>query len=121
MIFQKSTSQATGEITQLKEEMATSRAEFEKKIKDLEAALATTSKDNAKLKKNLEEQEESWKTRLTSAEQKLGESRKPSKILPTGLVKWSRPYGVCFIKSLSYMPLSLHDNHYMLITIFLFS
>ena len=56
--------------------MATSRAEFEKKIKDLEAALATTSKDNAELKKNLEEQEESWKTRLTSAEQKLGESQK---------------------------------------------
>ena len=48
--------------------MATSRAEFEKKIKDLEAALATTTKDNAELRQNLEKQEESWKTRLTTAE-----------------------------------------------------
>ena len=54
--------------------MAATRAEFEKKIKDLEAALAKTAKDNAELKQNLEKQEESWKTRLTTAEQKLGES-----------------------------------------------
>ena len=79
MNLQKSTSQATGEIAQLKEEMATSRAEFEKKIKDLEAALATTSKENAELKKNLEKQEESWKTRLTTAEQELGESQEAIK------------------------------------------
>ena len=75
MNLQKSTSQASGEIAQLKEEMAASRAEFEKKMKDLEAALATTAKDNAELKQNLEKQEESWKTRLTTAEQKLGESQ----------------------------------------------
>ena len=75
MTFQKSTSQATEEITQLKEEIATSRARFEKKIRDHEAALATTTKDNAEMKKKLEEQEDSWKTRLTSAEQKLGESQ----------------------------------------------
>ena len=55
--------------------MATSRAEFEKKIKDLEAALANTAKDNAELKQTLEKQEENWKTRLTTAEQKLGESQ----------------------------------------------
>ena len=54
--------------------MAASRAEFEKKIKDLEAALATSAKDNAELKQTLEKQEESWKTRLNTAEQKLGES-----------------------------------------------
>ena len=55
--------------------MAASRAKFEKKIKDLEAALATTTKENAELKQTLEKQEETWKTRLTTAEQKLGESQ----------------------------------------------
>ena len=55
--------------------MVVSKAEFEKKIKDLEAALANTAKDNAELKQTLEKQEESWKTRLTTAEKKLGESQ----------------------------------------------
>ena len=93
MNLQKSTSQATGEIAQLKEEMATSRAEFEKKIKDLEAALATTSKDNAELKKNLEEQEEFLLSKS------LASLRRPSKISPTGLVKWLKPYGVCLLRT----------------------
>ena len=75
MNLQKNTSQASGEIAQLKEEMVASKAEFERKIKDLEAALATTTKDNAELKQTLEKQEESWKTRLTTTEQKLGESQ----------------------------------------------
>ena len=75
MNFQKSTSQASGELAQLKEEMAASKAEFEKKVKDLEAALANASKDNAELKQTLEKQDETWKTRLNIAEQKLGESQ----------------------------------------------
>ena len=75
MNFQKSTSQASRELAQLKEDMAASRAEFEKKIKDLEAALANTTKDNAELRQTLKKQEESWKTRLTTDEQKLGESQ----------------------------------------------
>ena len=68
-------SQANEEITQLKEEIATTRAGFEKKIKELEAALSTTTKENAEIKKALEDQEDSWKTRIASAEQKLGESQ----------------------------------------------
>ena len=59
MNLQKSTSQASGELAQLKEEMAASRVEFEKKIKDLEAALTNTAKDNAEQKQTLEKQEES--------------------------------------------------------------
>ena len=73
--FQKSTSQASGEFAQLKEEMAASKAEFEKKVKELEAALAKTTTENSELKQTLEKQEEDWKTRLTTAEQKLGESQ----------------------------------------------
>ena len=71
--FQKSTSQASGELAQLKEEMAASKAEFEKKIKDLEAALAKTTTENSELKQTLEKQEEDWKTRHNTVEQKLGE------------------------------------------------
>ena len=37
--FQKSTSQVTGEVAQSKEEMASSKATFEQRIKDLEASL----------------------------------------------------------------------------------
>ena len=55
--------------------MATSKANFEKKIKDLEASLAKAASENSELKKSLEKQEEDWKTRLTTAEQKLGESQ----------------------------------------------
>ena len=55
--------------------MATSKAEFEKKVKDLEAALSKTTTENSELKQILEKQEEDWKTRLTTAEQKLGESQ----------------------------------------------
>ena len=73
--FQKSTSQASGELAQLKEEMATSKADFEKKVQDLEAALAKTTRENTELKQTLEKQEENWKTRLATAEQKLGESQ----------------------------------------------
>ena len=54
--------------------MATSKANFEKKIKDLEASLAKVASENSELKKSLEKQEEEWKTRLATAESKLGES-----------------------------------------------
>ena len=54
--------------------MATSKADFEKKVKDLEASLAKAASENSELKKSLEKQEEDWKTRLATAEQKLGES-----------------------------------------------
>ena len=54
--------------------MATSKAIFEKKIKDLEASLAQAASENSELKKSLEKQEEMWKTRLATAESKLGES-----------------------------------------------
>ena len=73
--FQKSTSPASGELAQLKEDMAASKAEFEKKVKDLEAALAKTTTENAELRQTLEKQEENWKTRLTTTEQKPGESQ----------------------------------------------
>ena len=54
--------------------MATSKANFEKKIKDLEASLEKATSENCELKKSLEKQEEDWKTRLATAELKLGES-----------------------------------------------
>ena len=43
--------------------MATSKANFEKKIKDLEASLAKAASENSEQKKSLEKQEEEWKTR----------------------------------------------------------
>ena len=55
--------------------MAASKAEFEKKVKELEAALAKTTTEYSELKQTLEKQEENWKTRLTTIEQKLGESQ----------------------------------------------
>ena len=73
--FQKSTSQASGKVSQLKEEMATSKANFEQRIKDLEASLEKATSENSELKKSLGKQEEEWKTRLTTAESKLGESQ----------------------------------------------
>ena len=54
--------------------MAASKAEFEKKVKELEATLAKTTSENSELKQSLEKQEEDWKTRLATAESKLGES-----------------------------------------------
>ena len=45
VFFQKNTSQVSGELFQLKEEMATSKANFEKKIKDLEANLAKAASE----------------------------------------------------------------------------
>ena len=54
--------------------MAASKAEFEKKMKELEATLAKTIPENLELKQSLEKQAEDWKTCLSSAEQKLGES-----------------------------------------------
>ena len=54
--------------------MANSKANFEKKIKDLEASLEKATSENDELKKSLEKQEGDWKTRLTTAELKLGES-----------------------------------------------
>ena len=54
--------------------MATSKATFEKRIKELEASLAQATSENQKLKESLGKQEEEWKTRLATAESKLGES-----------------------------------------------
>ena len=72
--FQKSTSQVTGEVAQLKEEMASSKATFEQRIKDLEASLEKATSENSELKKSMQKQEEEWKTRLATAESKFGES-----------------------------------------------
>ena len=84
--LQKSTSQASGELAQLKEEMAASKAEFEKKIKDLEAALANTAKDNAELKQTLEK--EPGRPALPLPSKSLASLKKTSRRSPTGLVKW---------------------------------
>ena len=54
--------------------MATSKATFEKKVKDLEASLAKAASENSELKQSLEKQEKDWETRLATAEKKLGES-----------------------------------------------
>ena len=56
--------------------MATSKATFEKRIKELEAGLAQATSENQKLKESLGKQEEEWKTRLATAESNLGESEK---------------------------------------------
>ena len=73
-IFQKSTSQTSGEVAQLKEEMASSKATFEQRIKDLESSLEKATSENSELKKSMQKQEEEWKTRLATAESKFGES-----------------------------------------------
>ena len=74
LFFQKSTSQATGEVAQLKEEIASTKTTFEQRIKDLEASLKKATSENAELKKSMKTQEEEWKTQLATAESKLGES-----------------------------------------------
>ena len=56
--------------------MATSKATFEKRIKELEASLSQAASKNQNLEKSLEKQEEEWKTCLATAESKLGESEK---------------------------------------------
>ena len=56
--------------------MATSKANFEKRVKDLEASLAKAASENSELKKSLEKQEKDWETRLATTEKKLGESEK---------------------------------------------
>ena len=73
LFLQTSTSQA-GEGSQLKEELAASKATFEKRIKDLEVNLEKATSENSELKKSLKDQEENWKTQLATAESKLGES-----------------------------------------------
>ena len=111
--FQKSTSQASGELAQLKEEMAASKAEFEKKVKDLEAALAKTTTENSELKQTLEKQEEDWKTRLTTAEQKLGESQENLQNLTNRIGAMVKSiWGTCLLNP-------LHKSFYLcIITIF---
>ena len=74
LFFQKSTSQVTGEVAQLKDEIASTKTTFEQRIKDLEASLKKATSENAELKKSMKEQEENWKTQLATAESKLGES-----------------------------------------------
>ena len=56
--------------------MATLKATFEKRIKELEASLAQAASENQKLKESLGKQEEEWKTHLGTAESNLGESEK---------------------------------------------
>ena len=73
LFLERSTSQA-GEVSQLKEELAASKATFEKRIKDLEVNLEKATSENSELKKSLKDQEENWKTQLATAESKLGES-----------------------------------------------
>ena len=54
--------------------MADSKANFENRIKDLEASLEEATSENSKLKKSMKSQEEEWKIQLATAESKLGES-----------------------------------------------
>ena len=98
--------------------MAASKAEFEKKIKDLEAALATTAKDNAELKQNLEKQEKSWKTLLTTAEKKLGESQENLQNITNRIGEMVKAIWGTFTEILVQILLSLHDKHYILIILF---
>ena len=115
-------SQAAEEITQLKGEIATARAGFEKKIKDLEAALSTSTKENAQLKKALEDQENSWKTRLTSSEQKLGESQESLQNITNKIGEMVKAIWGTFTRNLLHIPIFLHNNHGMLIiTVFFFT
>ena len=48
--------------------MATSKATFEKRIKELESSLAQATSENQKLKESFGKQEEELKTRLATAE-----------------------------------------------------
>ena len=52
---------------------------MEKKLKELEASLSNSTEENLSLKKEVEKLEESWKTRLESAEKKLAEAEKALK------------------------------------------
>ena len=52
---------------------------MEKKLKELEASLSSSTEENLSLKKEVEKLEESWKTRLESAEKKLAEAEKALK------------------------------------------
>ena len=74
--------------------MANSTAIFEQKIKDLEASLKKATSENSELKKSMKTQEEEWKTRLATAESKLGESEGKLQALNDRLVSWPKTYGV---------------------------
>ena len=101
LIFQKSTSQVSGELAQLKEEMATAKANFEKKVKDLEASLAKAASENSELKQSLEKQEEDWKTRHNTAEQTLGESQESLQNLTNRIGAMVKAiWGTCLLKPL---------------------
>ena len=52
---------------------------MEKKLKELEASLSYATEENLSLKKDVGKLEESWKTRLESAEKKLAEAEKALK------------------------------------------
>ena len=54
--------------------MASSKATFEQRVKNLEASLEKATSENSELKKSMKDQEENWKTQLATAESKLGES-----------------------------------------------
>ena len=81
--------------------MAASKAKFEKKVKDLEAALSKTTTENSELKQALEKQEEGWKTRLTTPEQKLGESQESLQNLTNRIGAMVKAiWGTCFTETL---------------------
>ena len=72
-------SQATLEVQQLKEQLATKtrlKSEAQKETMDLKTSLADAKEENMSLKKDMEEHEEDLKTRLETAENKLAEVEK---------------------------------------------
>ena len=67
--------------------MATSRATFEKRIKELEVSLSQAASENQKLEKSLEKQEEEWKTRLVGGKitrYPKRRERRPAKVFKRG-------------------------------------
>ena len=95
--------------------MATSKANFEKKVKDLEASLAKAASENSELKKSLEKQEKDWETRLATAESKLGESEEKLRNMTSRIELMSNPYGVRLI-TLALALLLMLDNLCVVIT-----
>ena len=96
--------------------MATSKANFEKKIKDLEASLEKATSENCELKKSLEKKEEDWKTRLATAELKLGESEGKLLTLTSRIGLMAKSIWGTFNEPFINSSL-IHDNLYIFITL----
>ena len=74
------------------------------------------------MKKALEDQEDSWKTRLASAEQKLGESQESLQNITSKIGEMVKAIWGTFTRNLLRIPVFLHNNHDMLIiTLFFFA